>query len=199
MKLYGSHASPYARKVRVVVHEKQLSVELVAVETAADPRITALNPLGKIPVFERDDGSILFDSPVIVEYLDALATPALIPVAGEARWRALRWAALGDGIMDAAVTRVLEARRPEALRSTDVMKLQEGKIARAMAFAERELPDGPWLVEHRLSIADIALGAALEYVDFRYPHDWRHTSPRLAKWLTGVSARPAFMQTQPPK
>src|SRR6266566_7283371 len=136
MKLYGSLTSPYVRKVRVLIKEKQLSVEFVAVETASDSRIAALNPLGKVPVFERDDGLALFDSPVIAEYLDSLKTPALIPASGEARWQVLRWVALGDGVLDAAVSRVMESRRPEPQRSADAMKHQEGKIARAIAFAE---------------------------------------------------------------
>jgi len=198
MKLYGSLTSPYVRKLRVLIEEKRLAVEFVGVDSAADPRVSTLNPLGKLPVFERDDGYALFDSPVIAEYLDSLASPALIPAAGEARWQVLRLAALGDGILDAAVTRLLETRRPEALRSADAMKHQEAKITRAIDFAERESGAGPWLVENRFTLADIALITALEYVDFRYPHAWRDGHPRLARWLANAASRPSFAATRPP-
>ncbi len=200
MKLYGSATSPYVRKVRVVVKEKQLPVEFIVADPwATDSPVPVLNPLGLVPVLERDDSSALFDSPVIVEYLDSLKTPALIPVAGDARWQVLRWAALGDGIADAAAARMVELRRAEPQRSADALKRHEAKIARAIAFVERELEDGPWLVENRLTLADIALTTAFGYVDFRYPHEWKSSHPRLAKWFAAMSARPAFAETRPPQ
>ena len=199
MKLYGSPTSPYVRKVRCLVHEKNLPVEFAAVETAADTRISALNPLGKVPVLQRDDGSVLFDSPVIVEFLDAFSAPALIPATGETRWQVLRMAALADGIMDAAVARMLELRRLEPQRSADLLKHQEGKIARAMVYAEGQLSAAAFLVGGHFSLADIALAAALEYVDLRYPHPWKEQHPRLASWLVQVAERASFTTTQPPK
>lgn len=198
MKLYGSLTSPYVRKLRIFIIEKLLPVEFVAVESAADPNIAARNPLGKVPVLERDDGFMLFDSPVIAEYLDSLAPPELIPPAGEARWQVLRWAALGDGVMDAVAARLMESRRPAPQQSVDVMRHQEGKVRRAMDFAEREIVDAAWLVENQYSLADVALATALEYVDFRYPHAWRDTHPKLAAWQTKASARPSFYETRPP-
>ena len=200
MKLYGSFTSPYARKLRVLIIEKQLPVEFVfANPTAADSVVPTLNPLGLVPVLVRDDGSVLFDSPVIAEYLDSLTSPALIPKAGEERWQVLRWAALADGILDVTVDRTLEARRPESQRLAATLTRHEAKIARAMDFAERELMDGPWLVANRLTLADIALATALGYVDFRYPHDWKTGHPRLAGWYAAVGARPAFVETRPPQ
>ncbi len=199
MKLYGSLTSPFVRKVRVLAKEKQLPLEFVRFDSAADPRVAALNPLGKIPVLERDGGDMLFDSPVIAEYLDTLKTPALIPAAGEARWQVLRLQALADGILEAAVARMLEGRRPPALQSPETVKHQEGKIARTITFVEQQLGAGSWLVDNRLTLADIALAIALEYVDFRYPHAWRDAHPRLAQWLAALSARPSLLETPPPK
>ncbi len=198
MKLYGSLASPYVRKLRVLIAEKQLQVEFVVLPSAADARVATLNPLGKLPVLQRDDGSTMFDSPVIAEYLDSFTAPALIPHGGEARWQVLAWQALADGILDATVARMLEGRRPPELQSTDARTHQEGKVARAIAFAQQQLGDGAWLVEDRFSLADIALTTALEYVDFRYPHAWRLAHPRLANWLLHAAARPSFAATQPP-
>jgi glutathione S-transferase len=198
MKLFGSHTSPYVRKLRVLIQEKPLPCEFVLAEPrdAAGP-IQARNPLALAPVLERDDGSALFDSPVIAEYLDSLAPPPFIPVSGEARWQVLRWAALADGILDQAVARTMELRRPPAQQSAEVQQSRDTKIARAMDYAERAIA-GAWLVGERYSFADIALAAALEYVDFRYPHDWRGARPALAHWLAAISARPAFIDTRPP-
>ena len=198
MKLFGSLTSPYARKLRILILEKQLPIEFVQVPAATDPQILARNPLGKVPVFERDNGSVLFDSPVIAEYLDTLSAPALLPAAGELRWQALRWAALADGILDAAVLRVVETRRPAPLQSSDALKHQEGKILRAIDFAEREIGAGPWLLDNRLTLADIGLAVALDYVDFRYPNDWRSSHMKLTRWHAGLSSRPSFVQTHPP-
>lgn len=198
MKLYGSLTSPYVRKARVMIIEKQLPIQFVGLNSTADPRVAALNPLGKVPVLERD-GDALFDSPVIVEYLDSLKAPALIPATGESRWQVLHLAALADGILDAAVTRLLEVRRPDPQRSSDVLAHQEGKIARALAYADKKVKDKVWLVDDHFTLADIALVVALEYVDFRYPHAWKLTYPGLAHWLATACTRPAFVETQPPK
>jgi len=199
MKLYGSLTSPYVRKVRVLLAEKRLDCEFVVADPmASDSPISAHNPLGLVPTLVRDDGFVLFDSPVILEYLDSLSAPALIPPGGEPRWRVLRWAALADGILDQAVARTMELRRPAALRSAQANARREEKIARALDFAERELPAGEHPAEERFTLADIALLAAIEYVDFRYPHDWRATRPRLAAWHERVRERPAFAATRPP-
>lgn len=199
MKLYGSLTSPYVRKIRILIAEKGLDVEFVVADpNAADSPIPAHNPLGLVPTLVRDDGSALFDSPVIAEYLDSLGPPALIPPAGEPRWQVLRYAALADGILDQAVARTMELRRPESERSAAANKRREQKIGRALDFAERHISAGAYLVEGRLTLADIALAVALGYVDFRYPHDWRAPRPRLAAWHGGMAARPSYATTRPP-
>jgi glutathione S-transferase len=199
MKLYGSLTSPYVRKLRILLREKGVACEFVQADAwAADSPVPRLNPLGKVPVLERDDGSTLYDSPVILEYVDSLKAPALLAPAGEERWAMLRLQALADGLLDATVTRLLESRRPSAQQSPGNIKRQEEKIARALAYADSVPKGGAYLMQNRFSIADLCLGVALEYVDFRYPHDWRGKHPRLALWLAGIGARPAFVETIPP-
>jgi len=199
MKLYGSLTSPYVRKLRILLREKGVACEFVQADAwAADSPVPRLNPLGKVPVLERDNSSALYDSPVILEYLDSLKPPALLASAGEERWAMLRLQALADGILDATVTRLLESRRPEPQRSPENIKRQEEKIARALAFAD-SMPKGEaYLMQNRFTVADLCLGVALEYVDFRYPHDWHGKHPRLALWLAGIGTRPAFAETLPP-
>lgn len=199
MKLYGSLTSPYVRKARIMIREKNIPCEFVVADAwAADSPIPALNPLGKVPVLALDNGEVLFDSPVIVEYLDSLKAPALLPAAGAERWQVLRWGALADGILDAVVSRLLESRRPAAQQSTENIQRQEEKIARALDYTERHLRGGSWLMTDRFTVADLAIGVALEYTDFRFPHDWRSRHPRLGSWLAGIGARPAFVETLPP-
>lgn len=199
MKLYGSLTSPYVRKVRVLIREKALDCEFIVADAwAADSPVPAFNPLGKVPVLALDNQDVIFDSPVIVEYLDSLKTPALLPASGDARWQMLRWQALADGMLDAAVTRLLESRRPAVQQSAETIRRQEEKIARALEYSARHLSGGEWLVGNRLTLADLVLGVALEYIDFRYPHAWRERHPRLGQWLKGISARPAFIETLPP-
>jgi glutathione S-transferase len=199
MKLYGSLTSPYVRKVRILVLEKNLVCEFVVADVwAANSPIPALNPLGKIPALMLDNGDVLFDSPVIVEYLDALKAPALLAGSGAARWEMLRWQALADGMLDATVSRLLESRRPAEQQSVENIRRQEEKIARSFKYTEDRLHSGPWLGSDRFSVADLVMGVALEYIDFRYPHDWRRRHPRLASWLAVVSARPSFIETWPP-
>lgn len=200
MKLFGSLTSPYVRKVRVLIAEKQIACDFIVADPhAADSPVPKYNPLGLVPVLVRDDGSVLFDSPVIVEYLDQLKAPAFIPASGEPRWEVLRWAALADGILDQCTARTMELRRPRPHQSADVNKRRELKIARALEFAEENISGGAYLATGRLTLADIALATALEYIDFRYPHDWRSPNPQLATWHEGMGARPAFVATQPPK
>jgi glutathione S-transferase len=199
MKLYGSLTSPYVRKARILIREKQSPCEFVVADAwAADSPIPALNPLGKVPVLVLDNNEVLFDSPVIVEYLDSLKPPALLVASGEARWDMLRWQALADGVLDAVVTRLLESRRPEAQQSVDSLRRQEEKIARSLEYIAQGLGNRPWFVADRFTLADLVVAVALEYTDFRYPHDWRSRHPRLGQWLAGVSARPSFIETRPP-
>ncbi len=195
MKLYASPTSPFARKVRAVALEKRVKL---AVEMLAPPytAVASLNPLGKIPVLERDDGSVLFDSPVIVQYLDALPSPEPSLLGdGELRWSVELWQALGDGIMEATVLRMLETRREPAQQAAWMLERQESKIAGALDYAEARAGDG-FLVGGRFTLADIALCAAVGYVDLRYPHPWRDARPRLAAYVERVGARACLAETR---
>ncbi|MEJ2552629.1 MAG: glutathione S-transferase N-terminal domain-containing protein [Gammaproteobacteria bacterium] len=198
MKLYGSLTSPYVRKVRMFLMEKTIDHDfIVEGPTDAAGNVTRLNPLGKVPVLLRDDGEVLFESSMIVDYLDALADPPLIPPAADLRWRAQRWHALGQGIADAVVVRLMEVRRGPERQEPAQIHRQEAKVAAAFAFAESHINDGEYLEGSQLTIADIALAAALGYVDLRYAHEWRAAYPRLARWLTSFGRRASFVETQP--
>ncbi len=198
MKLYASLTSPFARKIRVFLAEKSLACEFVQADAnAPGSPVPDLNPLGKVPVLERDDGSVLFDSPVILEWLDGTSQPRLIPEAGEARWQALLWQALADGLMDAVVTRMLELRRAPEHQSKTAIAHQEGKVARALGWANQRV-GGEHLVGPSFGLADVALTCALDYTDFRYPHGWRASLPQLAAWHARQCERPSFLATLPP-
>jgi glutathione S-transferase len=198
MKLYGSLTSPYVRKVRMFLVEKDIAYDFIE-EGPSDAagNVARLNPLGKVPALVRDDGEVLFDSPMIVEYLDSLKGAPLIPPPGEARWQAQRWHALGQGMADATVTRLMETRRTSERQDPAVIRKQEGKIAAALSFAEAHLKGGEFLVGNQLTVADIALGMALGYLDLRYAHEWHSPHPRLAQWFAAFSRRPSFIETAP--
>ena len=201
MKLYGSLTSPFVRKVRVVLIEKGLRYEM-AVEGPADAagNVARLNPLRAIPVLERDDGDVYFDSIVMCEYLDSLnETPRLYPAGGEPRWQALRWHALGQGMMEATVARFVELRKPAEKQDAANAAKHEARIAAAMAFANERMPASGFIQGKTIGIADIALGAALGYVDLRYAHDWRGQYPKLAAWFKPLSDRPSFTETLAPE
>ena len=153
------------------------------------------NPLGKVPALITEDGMVLFDSPVICEYLDSLGAAAtLFPPAGTGRWSALRAQALGDGILDAAVLRLLESRRPEAQQSADWAARQKRAIERSLDAleADRATLDGP------VTIGQIDVGAALGYLDFRFAaDDWRATRPGLTAWYEAFAARPSMQEIVP--
>jgi len=199
MKLYHSSTSPFARKVRVLIREKSALAQ-VTEETASamsDPQsLIEANPLGKVPALILKDGTSFFDSPLICEYLDAvLAGPPLFPAAGPERWRALRFQALADGIMDAAVSLVFEMNRPETERSEMWMGRWHRAVTRGIGVLEHEvsLLDGP------LDIGSIATGAALGYLDFRHAAmDWQTGAPELAGWWRDLAKRPSFAETAPP-
>lgn len=199
MKLYGSLTSPYVRKVRIVIAEKGIDCELVVEHPGdADTRFSQLNPLVKIPVLETDDGDPVYDSPVIVEYLDQLGGKPLIPVSGDPRWQVQRWHALADGVMDAVVARMQELRRPEQMRMDEAIEKQEKKVMLALGTWNEAVSNRNFLVGDSYTLADIASAVALEYIDFRYPHEWRSRYPKLAYWLASISTRPAFVETMPP-
>ncbi|MGE0387761.1 MAG: glutathione S-transferase N-terminal domain-containing protein [Gammaproteobacteria bacterium] len=200
LKIYGSPASPFVRKVRIVLVEKSIAHEFVE-DSPSQPgsRVPALNPLGKIPVVEPDDGAVLFDSPLIVEYLELVKpSPALLG-SGMERIAIKRWEALADGICDAAVLTMAERRRPDpALRSQAWMDLQRGKIERAIGAMARELGTRGSCHGTQFSLADIAACVALGYVDFRLPEiPWRAQHANLVDLMARHAARAAFVATAP--
>ncbi len=200
MKLYGSETSPYVRKARVLIQEKGIDCDWV-LERPVDPggRFRELNPLGKIPVLERDDGEVLFDSPVIVEYLDSLSGERLIPVEGEVRWQVQKIHALADGMLDSTVTRFLEGFRQAEFQLNEVVDKHAKKVHDSLDYADKLIAGRNHVVGDSLSFADLALAVALEYIDFRYVHDWRSSHPELARWLLTMSERPSFVTTRPPQ
>jgi glutathione S-transferase len=198
MKLYGSLTSPYVRKVRMFLKEKGIDHEFI-IEGPADAagNVARLNPVGKVPVLVRNDGEVLFESFMIVDYVDSLRDPPLIPPSGEARWRAQRWHALGQGIADAVVARLMETRRSVERQEPAQIHRQEAKVAAALAFAESHVADDEYLVGNQLTIADIAVSAALGYMDLRYAHAWQTAHPRLAAWFATFGLRLSFIETMP--
>jgi len=198
MKLIASDTSPYARKIRIVLAERHLEAEWVAENVwAADTKIQLYNPLGKIPVLILDDGTVLYDSRVIVEYLDGV-TPGsrLIPDNNRDRAMVKRWEALGDGIADAGVAIFLERKRPIDAQSSDWIIRQFGKIESAIAAAARELGERKFCHAETFSLADIALACGLLWLEMRLPEvKWRETYPNLAAWMAKIEAREEFVNT----
>lgn len=201
MKLLGTDQSPYVRKVRIVLAEKKIDVQYQRIDLAQDLEfLRQYNPLGKIPCLLADERSALFDSRVIVEYLDNL-TPVhrLIPPTGRQRVDVRTLEAMADGLLDAAVLvrQELNARSPSE-RSQAWIDRQRGKIDAALAALEAWLGEDAWLVDGRYSLADIATGCALGYLDFRFPDiAWRARHPRLATYADKLNARPSFADTAP--
>lgn len=201
MKLIASLTSPYARKVRVVIAEKHIECELqIDVPWDADTHVPDYNPLGKIPVLVLDDGTALYDSRVIVEYLD-FASPVhnLLPKDARGRIAAKRWEALADGVTDAAATRYLEKKRPDAQQSPSWIERQEQKITRGLAAVAKDLGENAWCMADNYSLADIAVGCMLGYLDLRFAAmPWRETHPNLARLATRLNERTSFKATMPP-
>ena len=199
MKLYGSPTSPYVRKARVLVNEKKLACEFLHEDPwPADSPIPARNPLGKVPVLDIGDGKYLFESVLVVHYLDQFDGKPLTPADKADYWEAQWWEALGQGILDAAVARVLESRRPLEKQMAEKTAREESRIHRASAAGEARFKGGEYLVGRSFTLADLVVGVALQYVDFRYPHDWRAKCPRLAKWHAGIVRRKSFQETLSP-
>ncbi len=201
MKLLHSNASPYARKVRIVAAEKKLDLDLEIVDPwAPAPELTRLNPLGKVPALIMDDNTSLFDSRVIVEYLDGLSpVHRLIPESSRDRIAAKRWEAIADGLCDAAILARVEAARPDKNESSArQIDRQRSKIAACLDEMARELGEREFCVGNALSLADIAAGCALGYLKLRYPDiAWENTHPNLARHYKKIAARPSFRQTDP--
>ena len=200
MKLVASLTSPYARKIRVALAEKSLPFELeVDIPWLADTRVPSYNPLGKVPALVADDGELWFDSPVIAEYLDTLAGPLLLPADRVAALPVRQAEALADGITDAAVAAFLEGMRPAERQDPAAIERQLGKISRGLTALEARVAQRKGCAGEALTIADIAIGCTLGYLDFRFAHlGWRAAHPQLAAWAAGLLARPSFTATAPP-
>jgi glutathione S-transferase len=200
MKLIGSLTSPYVRKVRIVLAEKRIGYDFeVDSPWNASSHVPNHNPLGKIPVLILDDGSSLFDSRVIVEYLDSVnPVSRLIPEPSRQRIMVKRWEALADGICDAAAVVFLERKRPDTEQSAEWISRQLTKVTQGLEAAARELDDKKWCDGNTYTLADIALGCTLGYLAFRFSEiEWRNTSPNLAELSGRLEKRTPFMETAP--
>lgn len=203
MKLIGSSSSPYVRKVRVTLAEKKLDYQYVAENVwSADTRIRESNPLGKVPCLIMEGADAMFDSRVIVEYLDTLSPVGkLIPPNGRERAEVKTWEALADGVLDAAVLARLEATwdgRSSVERSQAWIDRQLGKVHDGVRAMARGLGDKPYCAGVHLSLADIAVGCALGYLEFRFPDiAWRTAHPTLAKLQDKLMLRSSFIDTIP--
>jgi glutathione S-transferase len=195
MKLRYSTTSPFVRKVHVLAIETGQAdkIELVKTNTA-DPAsgLNKDNPLNKVPALVLDDGSALYDSRVICEYLDAQSGGKFFPPAGPARWTALRRQALADGMADAAVLRMMESKKPENLRSPEWDKRQKLKVTQGLAALEADHL-GP-----QLDIGTLSVAIVLDYLDFRFKaEEWRRDHPKLAAWHKTFSERASLKKTLP--
>jgi glutathione S-transferase len=204
LKLIGSLTSPYVRKVRIVMAEKKLDCQFeLADPWAPDTTVTDANPLGKVPCLVMEGGEAVFDSRVIVEYLDTLSPVGkLIPATGRERAEVKTWEALADGLLDAAITARMEQvwpQRADHQRCQAWIDRQLEKIERALKAMSLGLGDRPHCHGIHLSLADIAVGVALGYLDFRFPAiDWRSAYPNLARLHEKLQQRPSFADTLPP-
>ncbi|MBX9701051.1 MAG: glutathione S-transferase N-terminal domain-containing protein [Acetobacteraceae bacterium] len=197
MKLAYSPNSPYVRKCVAIAIARGIDaqMELWTIGTTA-PELAALNPLSKVPTLILDDGTTLYDSPVICEYLDSVGSaPRLFPAGGPARWKALTQMALGDGILDATQPRRREVALPLDDGRKEYIATQQAKVTRALDLLEREAGGLGALT----TIGEITIGCALGYLDFRYPHEpWRPGHPKLEAWYARVSQMPPLARTVPP-
>ena len=196
MRLNHSPASPYVRKVMACAIARGLDGRIERDTTnphLSPPELLRVNPLSKVPALLGDDGTALYDSPVICEYLDSIGdAPKLFPPAGPARWTALRQQALADGILDASQPRRREVALPQDQGRIDYIVMQQGKVARALDVLEAEADTLGMLT----TIGEITIGCALGYLDFRFPHEpWRPGHPKLEAWYDRVSAMPALART----
>jgi len=203
MKLLGSLTSPYVRKVRVVMSEKKLDFQLVLEDVWGQDTILKSNPLGKVPCLVMEGGEAVFDSRVIVEYLDTLSPVGkLIPPSGRERIEVRTWEALADGVLDAAILARLEQTWPgrtEAQRSPAWVERQMSRVHASLKAFAQGLGDKPWCMGTHFSLADVAVGCALGYLDFRFPQiDWRSSHPNLKRLHDKLATRTSFIDTAPP-
>ena len=203
MKLIGSVTSPYVRKVRIVMAEKKLDYQFVTEDVWSDQTtIHSANPLGKVPCLIMDGQEAVFDSRVIVEYLDTLSPVGkLIPTGGRERAEVKTWEALADGLLDAALLARMEAiwtKRADTERSQAWIDRQMAKIDHALKAMSHGLGDKAFCSGIHLSLSDIAVGCAVGYLDFRFPQlDWRSAHPNLHKLYDKLSQRQSFIDSLP--
>ena len=191
MKLIGTLTSPYVRKARLVLLEKNIIHEFV-VDPPQGSLVVKANPMGRIPALVLDDGFCVFDSTVIADYVDTLNDhPVLIPRTDvAARLRVKRWEALADGIADSAVVVRTERMRAEDKQDEGVLKLHNTAIANALDYAAGMLGSKEWCEGGSITLADLALASALVYLDLRQPErDWRSTHPNLCAWFAKMTKR----------
>jgi glutathione S-transferase len=202
MKIIGSVTSPYVRKVRIVLTEKKIEADFVLENVwAAETTIGQTNPLGKIPCLVMDDGSAVFDSRVIAEYVDTLSPVGkLIPADGRERAAVKTWEALADGVLDAGILARLEATwRPAEQQSPAWIARQMSKIDAALKSMSVGLGESNYCHNNQFSLADVAVGCALGYLDFRFPSvDWRTPYPNLDQLHQLLMQRQSFQDTVPP-
>ena len=203
MKLIGALTSPYVRKVRIVMAEKRLDYQLMLEDVWASDKILSANPLGKVPCLVLEGGEAVFDSRVIVEYVDTLSPVGkLIPANGRERAEVRTWEALADGVMDAAILTRLEqtwAGRTDAQRSPAWVDRQMKKVDAALAAMSLGLGDKPFCSGIHFTLSDVAVGCALGYLDFRFAAlDWRARHPNLARLAEKLAQRQSFIDTAPP-
>jgi glutathione S-transferase len=204
MKLIGSLTSPYVRKVRIVMAEKKLDYQFDLEDVWANDAMLVFNPLGKVPCLVLEGGEAVFDSRVIVEYLDTRSPVSrLIPETGRERTEVRTWEALADGLLDAAILARLEQHWPgrtEAQRSTAWIERQMSRVDAALAAMSKGLGEKPWCSGNHLSLADIAAGCALGYLDFRFPAlAWRERHANLSRLAEKLLSRQSFIDTRPPQ
>ena len=200
MRLIASLTSPYARKVRVTLAEKKIECELVKDNPwAPDTQTAGVNPLGKVPVLVLDDGTTVFDSRVIVEYLDGISPVGrLLPEASRRRVLIKRWEALADGVLDAGVAVFLERKRPGVRQDAAWIERQLGKVSAGLAAMSEDLGERAWCGGDAFGLADIAVGCTLFWLDFRHPTiDWRTQHPNLARLADKLATRQSFRDTVP--
>jgi len=204
MKLIGSPTSPYVRKVRVVMAEKKLDFQLVFEDPWSTDAVLKANPLGKVPCLVMEGGEAVFDSRVIVEYLDTLSPVGkLIPPSGRERVEVRTWEALGDGLLDAAILARLEQTWPGRTageRSQAWIDRQMSRVHASVKAMSQGLGERPWCNGNAFTLADVAVGCALGYLDFRFPQiDWRSDYPNLARVAEKLAARQSFIDSAPPQ
>jgi glutathione S-transferase len=203
MKIIGSLTSPYVRKVRVMMAEKKLDYQLEVEDVWAGNKVDVVNPLGKVPCLVMEGGETIIDSRVIVEYLDTLSPVGrMIPERGRERAEVRTWEALADGLLDAAVLARMEQTWPartDAQRSAAWVDRQLNKVSATLSTMGAGLADRPWFFGIHMTLADLSVGCALAWLDFRFPAlNWRASHPNLAKFSDKMNARQSFIDTAPP-